>query len=133
MVDNVVDISTYRTPVADPASAPVLRTGGGGGTFDGMEARVAQLEKQYEKIDGKLDRIADAVARVDGRLAKVEGRVETLPTAKDFGDIRADVAGVKSQVASLPTFAKLSALVGIVGALYALMPKLQFWASKLPF
>ena len=49
-----------------------------------MEARVAQLEKQYEKIDGKLDRIADAVARVDGRLAKVEGRVETLPTAKDF-------------------------------------------------
>ena len=55
-----------------------LKKGGGGGTFDGMEARVAKLEakadsidQRLDGIDGRLDRIEQAIVRVgDKALTK---------------------------------------------------------------
>lgn len=53
------------------AEAP-LHSGGGGGTFDGMDARVAKLEGQLEKVGGKVDDL-----RID--MAVLKEKVSHLP------------------------------------------------------
>ena len=79
MADNVIDPEFLRRRLAQiegsakaESTAP-LHGGGGGGTFDGMEARVAKLEKSFDKIDGKLDSLIKEVA-------EMKGRVSAMPT-----------------------------------------------------
>lgn len=59
--------------VVDLQSRRALKQGGGDGTFDDMEARVAKLEKSFDKIDGKLDSLIKEVA-------EMKGRVSAMPT-----------------------------------------------------
>lgn len=93
------------------AKAPNLKTGGGDGTSDDMEARVTKLERQFEAIDGKLNSISTD-------LAYIKGKFESAPTAKDFGEL-------KGRVDSLPTTAKLATVVGIIGAIITIISKFQ--------
>lgn len=58
-------------PAGDAAD---LKGGGGGGTYDPMEARVKALEDRFEKMDGKLDAIVKD-------LADIKAKVANLPTA----------------------------------------------------
>ena len=45
-----------------------LKSGGGGGTFDGMEPRIAKLEARADGIEKRLDDIKGDIARVENRL-----------------------------------------------------------------
>lgn len=79
-----------------------LSSGGGGGTYDGMEARVASLEKKFDKIESKLDSIATD-------MAYIKGKIDGLPSAAAFGEL-------KGRVDSLPTLPKIAQLVGLAVA-----------------
>ncbi|MBZ9760339.1 hypothetical protein LB553_05545 [Mesorhizobium sp. CA8] len=89
-----------------------LKHGGGDGTSGGMEARVKSLEDKFEKIDTKLTGIATD-------LAYLKGKSEGAPSAKDFGEL-------KGRVEALPTTSKLATVIGIVGAIVAIVTK---WAD----
>ncbi|UZD70894.1 hypothetical protein [Brucella sp. JSBI001] len=45
-----------------------LKSGGGGGTFDGMEARVSKLESLAEDTRSTLESIQRQLARIDTKL-----------------------------------------------------------------
>jgi hypothetical protein len=75
-----------------------LKSGGGDGTFEGMETRVKALE------DGMMEIKSDLKALLQS-TAKIEGKIDGLPSAFEFGQL-------KGRVDSLPTFAKLSAIIG---------------------
>lgn len=51
-----------------------MKSGDGGGTFDGMEARVKALEERFEKMDSKLDTIVRD-------LSYLKGKVDSMPTS----------------------------------------------------
>lgn len=50
-----------------------LNSGGGGGTFDGMEPRVAAIEKRLDRIEPKLDAISERMARIEGEVTRLPG------------------------------------------------------------
>lgn len=52
----------------EPSSSSALKRGGGDGTFDGMEARVAALEELARDTRGTLDTIQRQLARIDTKL-----------------------------------------------------------------
>lgn len=56
-----------------PSDAPDLPSSGGGGTYDGMEPRVARLEEDMKEVRADLKAI-----RVD--LSYLRGKVDNLPT-----------------------------------------------------
>lgn len=60
-----------------------LHGGGGGGTSDGMEPRIARLESDMEHVK-------KAIERIDGKLG-------------DITTLKVDVATLKERVAHLPT------------------------------
>ncbi|MCW0014872.1 hypothetical protein [Rhizobium sp. BT-226] len=72
-----------------------LHSGGGGGTFEGMEARVKALEDDMKKI------LQDT--------AEIKGMLRAAPSAVEFGEL-------KGRVNSLPTTAKVAALLAIATA-----------------
>ena len=64
-----------------------LNHGGGGGTMDGMEARVALLERSVEKMDLRLEGVEKRLDKLDGKIdrlvesvAEMKGRVMASPT-----------------------------------------------------
>lgn len=86
-----------------------LKPGGGGGTFDGMEARVKALEDKFDRIDGKLNVIGSD-------LAFLKGKAEDAPTGRDFGELT-------GRVNSLPTTAKIAGLLAIAVAILTIVTK----------
>ncbi|MBB3940717.1 tetrahydromethanopterin S-methyltransferase subunit G [Novosphingobium fluoreni] len=73
-----------------------LNTPTGGGTFDGMEARLAKLEAQMEHVHKDLAKLA--VLPVD--VATIKERLVHLPTkdeARNTLDSALDRAGAKTQ------------------------------------
>ncbi|MEF0939646.1 hypothetical protein [Rhizobium sp. BR 362] len=84
---------------AEPNQA-TLQSGGGGGTFDGMEARVKALEDDTKKI------LQDT--------AEIKGMLRSAPSAVDFGEL-------KGRVNSLPTTAKAATLLSIAVAAVAII------------
>jgi hypothetical protein len=55
--DNIRRISDYQQKSDISGSKPALHSGGGGGTSDGMEARVAKLEAVVEHIQKDIAEI----------------------------------------------------------------------------
>ncbi|TXR47520.1 hypothetical protein [Phyllobacterium endophyticum] len=55
-----------------------LKSGGGSGTFDPMEQRVAFLERTFEKMDGKLEAILSGISGLKGDVSTVQSDVSTL-------------------------------------------------------
>lgn len=45
-----------------------------------MEARVAALEKQFDKLDGKIDTLLKETANLRTDLAYIKGKVDAMPT-----------------------------------------------------
>ncbi len=88
---------------ADTQATAALKSGGGGGTFDGMEARVAVLENSVQHI-------RDDIAEV----------------RKDVREIRGDIAGLRSQ--DEKNFRLLfGALIAVALGLAGLMAKGFHW------
>lgn len=67
MNGNIRDIQDYRTE-----SAP-LHSGGGGSTFDPMEARVKALETRADRMEAKLDTLIEKVAGMEGEMRRLPG------------------------------------------------------------
>lgn len=64
-MSNIQDISDWKKDAHDKLG---LKSGGGDGTFDGMEPRVAKLEAKtdgfagrFDSLDRRLDRIEDKI------------------------------------------------------------------------
>lgn len=57
-----------------------LKSGGGNGTSDGMEARVKALEKQFGRIDTKLDGVSKDLGEIKVGLAEVKGKLSGMPS-----------------------------------------------------
>ncbi|MGV2128100.1 hypothetical protein ACQZ4Q_01395 [Agrobacterium vitis] len=97
-MSSVVDIRTGKIPTGNNLNLHTnLKSGDGGGTFDGMEARVKALEDDMKKI------LQDT--------AEIKGLLRGAPTAVDFGEL-------KGRVNSLPTTPTIAGLFGIaVGAI----------------
>lgn len=81
-----------------------LKSGGGGGTFDGMEARVKSLEDDMKKI------LQDT--------AEIKGMLRSAPSAVEFGEL-------KGRVNCLPTMAKAGTMLGIATALIVILNNLS--------
>lgn len=78
------------------ASDPALKSGGGGGTFGGMEARINQLEQSFvsmqatlSRMDGKLDQLSSTItdvkvsqAHIEERMERVMDRAREMPTTE---------------------------------------------------
>jgi uncharacterized coiled-coil protein SlyX len=61
-----------------------VATGGGGGTGDGMDARVAVLETHMSYVRSDLNDIKMALAENSKALGKLSDDVKELPTKKDL-------------------------------------------------
>jgi hypothetical protein len=83
------------TPLRKADRDAHLQSGEGGGTFDGMEARVKTLEDDMKKL------LQDT--------AEIKGMLRAAPSAIDFGEL-------KGRVNSLPTTTKLGTLLSIAVA-----------------
>ncbi|AOF91692.1 hypothetical protein [Sinorhizobium sp. RAC02] len=79
-----------------------LKSGDGGGTFDGMEARVKAFEDDMKKI------LQDT--------AEIKGMLRAAPSTVDFGEM-------KGRVNSLPTTAKVATIVGIAAGLVTILTR----------
>jgi hypothetical protein len=83
---NVIALSQYQVGSGKPLGPP-LQAGGGGGTFDGMEARVARLEADVEHIKNDISEIKNTSKEVANALhglqidfASLKERVTHLPS-----------------------------------------------------
>lgn len=112
---NNVDVSFLRREIdklKEQAKAP-LKSGDGGGTFDGMEARVVALEALAKQTNEKLDKLIERSVKVELDLARLDGKVTALPNAEAFGHLR-------GRVDSLPTIPKIAGLFAIIGVLISI-------------
>lgn len=57
-----------------------LRGGGGGGTFDGMDTRVAVLEAHMEHVREDLTQLKGVVGQIKTDVTTLKGTVSTLPS-----------------------------------------------------
>lgn len=117
--DIVVLLAKYRqlseSRTETDKSAP-LQHGGGGGTSDGMEARVKALEDKFEKIDGKLDKLVEATSGLRADIAFVKGKLDAMPSSETLGALR-------GRVESLPTIPKVAGLLAIAVAVFTIIDK----------
>jgi outer membrane murein-binding lipoprotein Lpp len=87
-----------RRPELTPMSVPdrPLQSGGGGGTYDGMETRVAVLETHVVHI---REDIGDLKANVSTLMTDVSSLKSDVSVVKsDVSTLRAEVSSLKSDV-----------------------------------
>ena len=61
-------------------NAQSLQSAGGGGTFDGMQERVALLEKRFDRVETKLDSVSDKVSELRVDMGVLRERIAHLPS-----------------------------------------------------
>ncbi|MBO9441402.1 hypothetical protein J7363_04810 [Phaeobacter italicus] len=69
---------SYPVSIDDPQFDPGLKSGDGGGTFDGMEARVSRLEDKMDRVEGRLTSIEVTLARIEEKLDSKPGHWAVL-------------------------------------------------------
>lgn len=100
----MIELANLRTRLRE-AETELLRSGGGGGTSDGMDAQIQRLDDKIDnrffwllgifgagfvllatlilsttdKLAAKIDGVSDQVAQVGQRVAKLEGAAEAKP------------------------------------------------------
>ncbi|MBP2540036.1 hypothetical protein J2768_002473 [Agrobacterium tumefaciens] len=70
--DSVIDAAhRWASMQVDENTQPPLKSGGGGGTFDGMEARVKRLEDDMKEIKGDLKSLLKDSAEIKGKISNM--------------------------------------------------------------
>lgn len=115
---NNVTKGPWHTSAGNANTAPealmALQTGGGGGTFDGMEARVKHLEEDMKEVKTDLKKIQST-------LDQLVGRVEKFATAEALGQIKGRV----DKIPTTPGILGLIALATLVGG--AILSGAHYW------
>lgn len=75
--DNIRRFGDYQQNRTN-ISNPTLKGGGGDGTLDDMEHRVATLEKGFERIEKKIDGLVTDVAEIKGQLKAMPTAIQLL-------------------------------------------------------
>ena len=107
----VHDLAAIRDRIAELQKEPLpraLKGGGGNGTSDGMEARVAKIEAFLETIRSEVAALRTNGRDVRDRLIRLEERVAHLPS-KGF------------------IFTTAIAIVGGLTAIIVLQEKVRHW------
>jgi hypothetical protein len=82
----------------------------GGGPEDPMLERVERLEKQMDRVEGKL-------SSIELMLAEIKGQLSQMPKAADLAAIRSEVGELKGRINALPTWWMLvGAMIATWGA-----------------
>ncbi len=104
--NNIIDLfakgAQQDAELVDQFAERHLKSGGGGGTFDGMETRVKSLEEDMKKL------LQDT--------AEIKGMLRAAPSAIEFGEL-------KGRVNSLPTTSKVAALLAIAVAVITVITR----------
>ncbi|MBB3944678.1 hypothetical protein GGQ73_000603 [Rhizobium skierniewicense] len=105
--NNVVNLFTrlhdsQEAKLKELTEIKTLKSGGGGGTFDGMEPRVRALE--------------DDMKRLLQDTAEIKGMLRSAPSAVAFGEL-------KGRVDSLPTTAKMAAIISLAVGVLTLLTR----------
>lgn len=96
-----------------------LKSSGGGGTFDGMEPRVAKLEAHMEQVRAELTKLAEVPVDV----ASIKERLQHLPTKEDVRvmlDTQLGLVGTRVQRTVMIVGGFATLLVGVIGILLKL-------------
>lgn len=81
-------------PFRNAGGQPPLQSGGGGGRFDDMEARVKRLEDDYADLKGDVKGLRADVGDLKVGLAKLQGEISRLPGYPGMFAIVAAMAGL---------------------------------------
>jgi hypothetical protein len=119
--DNVIPL--FAAQEAIERAERRLISGGGDGTSGGMEARLANLEKRFDRFEGLLDSVARDIAELKGRTGE-------LPKGSDVTKLSTEIGELRGNINGLPTFKSLGILTAIVAALVAAMPKIWDWLDR---
>lgn len=95
MTNTVVQPERWNAPINDAAAAePLLKGGGGDGTFDDMEKRIAKLEqsvisiresqerveRHIEALSSSFSTVLTSQTRIEERMERVMDRARDMPT-----------------------------------------------------
>ncbi len=131
------------SPAEANVPEPALRRGGGGGNSGDMEQRLAALEKNYEKLDGKIDRLTnivqdfvvktgDRLGSIENKITAIEGDLKAKADRVDLIPIEKEIGIVGGRVSNLPTTAAMITMVlGAVTVSLGGVAGLAFALSKL--
>lgn len=78
-----------------------LKKGGGGGTFEGMEARIAQLEKDVSELKSDSKTIISSIGELKGDNGELRGKISMLPGYPGIAVIMTIVGGALLVVSRL--------------------------------
>ena len=88
-------------PPPSTGAAPELKSGGGGGTLEGMDARVIRLEERTELFAKQFDRILARLDAMDEKLVALGRDTARLPTREFLIGSLLAVFGAALAVAAL--------------------------------
>jgi hypothetical protein len=80
-----VDLTLLRNRLAELENGkprnpegPPLKSGDGGGTSGGMDARLSALESRFDRFEAKLDTLIKDVAEMKGRISAMPSTWQLL-------------------------------------------------------
>jgi hypothetical protein len=90
-----------------------LKSGDGGGTYDGMEARVARLEASTTHIERDVSELRSDMKEVRDRTLRLEGKIDHLDQRIDHLDQKIGLLPGKGYIvtALLTTLAVIAGLI----------------------
>jgi hypothetical protein len=121
-----IQISDYMDRLPEHGEAAGLKGGGGGGTFDRMEARISRLEEDSKDIKATLAEMRKDMVAIRVDLGEVKSKLAGVASS-------ADLAEVKGLINSRPTFRETMWMAIVIsgltsaaayGTAVAVLPKL---------
>jgi peptidoglycan hydrolase CwlO-like protein len=103
--NNAIELKNLRDRVDRDRKADAerseksLKGGGGGGTSNGMEARVAHLESDIGHIKSDVSDIKGTLKELDTHVSDTAVRAARLES--DIGNIKSDIGNLKSEIGNL--------------------------------
>ncbi|WP_375453278.1 hypothetical protein [uncultured Methylobacterium sp.] len=106
----------------EPRATPSLSGGNGGGTSDGMDRRVATLEKGIDKLFARLDDIQTSIAAarldtekrfgtLESRLIAIDTKLDAKVSTSELTPIAAKIGTIDGKVSNIPTVWQMIALM----------------------
>lgn len=120
--DSVIDAAhRWTNKHADELDLPPLKSGDGGGTFDGMEARVKRLEDDMKEVKGDLKSLLVNSAEIKTLLQSTASKADVESARSSLSD---RVSGIEGQAKHMLTFWQFLIVVGGLLAIILRWPEL---------